>query len=301
MNLIFLEKLFVGHTFLYAGLVAFVVAMVLEMVSYALAGNALRESGNVAAPQKKWLKQVKQRYIALCRTGSNVTDMDTFLEVQFEKNGMKAHSGTLNKIVAAMAVLGIACSITEGMLAILFKTEAVNIFVSFAMGLWTGTLIVLVSFFADTAHKYRMVKNNIKNYFENELNGRINRIKSSELSREDDAAAEAAVADFFEKEKEAEVSPKEEKRAERINKKWQELEMKKAQKQQKKIAKLKKKMEKVQNSLVMVPEIERILDTPESKRREQKEALLAECRGGRKKLNEEDNKIITEVLNEFLA
>ena len=51
----------------------------------------------------------------------------------------------------------------------------------------------------------------------------------------------------------------------------------------------------------MAPEIERILDTPENKRREQKEALLAECRGGRKKLDEEDNNIITEVLNEFLA
>lgn len=299
MNLIFLEKLFVGHTFLYAGLIAFVVAIVLEMVSYALAGSCLRESENVAAPKKQWLKQVKQRYIALCRTGSSVTDMDTFLEVQFERNGIKVYSGMFNRIVAAMAVVGITCSITEGMLAILFKAEAVNIFVSFAMGLWTGTLIVLVSFFADAAHKYRMVKNNIKNYFENELNGRINRIKSPELSREDDVAEEAAVANFFGKE--AEVSRKEEKRAERINKKWQELEMKKAQKQQKKIEKLKKKMEKVQSSFAVAPEIERILDTPENKRREQKEALLAECRGGRKKLDEEDNKIITEVLNEFLA
>ena len=72
-------------------------------------------------------------------------------------------------------------------------------------------------------------------------------------------------------------------------------------KQQKKIEKLKKKMEKVQSSFAVAPEIERILDTPENKRREQKEALLAECRGGRKKLDEEDNKIITEVLNEFLA
>ena len=70
---------------------------------------------------------------------------------------------------------------------------------------------------------------------------------------------------------------------------------------QKKIEKLKKKMEKVQSSFAVPPEIERILDTPENKRREQKEALLAECRGGRKKLDEEDNKIITEVLNEFLA
>ena len=77
--------------------------------------------------------------------------------------------------------------------------------------------------------------------------------------------------------------------------------MKKAKKQQKKIEKLKKKMEKVQSSFVVAPEIEKILDAPENRRREQKEALLAECRGGRKKLGEEDNKIINEVLNEFLA
>lgn len=299
MNLIFWEKLFVGHAFLYVSLSTFVVAVLLEMISFAMAGNALRESENVAAPKKQWLKQLKQRYIALCRTGSSVTDMDTFLEVQLEKTGIRRYSGISNRIIAAMAVAGIVCSVTEGMLAILFKAEAVNIFISFGTGLWTGTIIMLASFFADTSHKHRMTKNNIKNYFENELNGRINRIKSPELSREDDVAEEAAVTNFFEKE--AENSRKEELRAERINKKWQQLEMKKAKKQQKKIEKLKKKMEKVQSSFVVAPEIEKILDAPENRRREQKEALLAECRGGRKKLGEEDNKIINEVLNEFLA